>query len=104
MIDSGATGNFIDTKVAKEQGLGIWKKPQPYRLFAVNGGEIGTEKGMVTHETKILRMKTKEGHVEDITLDIVAIGTHMVILGMPWLRLYNPKIDWTEGTITMSQC
>ena len=104
MVDSGATGNFIDTKVAREQGLGIWKKPQPYRLFAVNGGEIGTEKGMVTHETRILQMRTTEGHVEDITFDIVAMGTHMVILGMPWLRLHNPKIDWTRGVITMSQC
>jgi hypothetical protein len=57
---------------------------------------------MVTHETRILRMKTKEEYVEDITFDIVAMGTHMVILGMPWLRLHNPKIDWTRGTITMS--
>jgi hypothetical protein len=27
IIDSSATGNFIDTKVVREQGLGIWKKP-----------------------------------------------------------------------------
>lgn len=104
MVDSGATGNFIDTTVAREQGLRIRKKPQPYRLFAVNGGEIGTEKGMVTHETRILQMRTQEGHVEDIVFDVVAMGTHMAILGMPWLRLHNPKIDWTRGTITMSQC
>jgi hypothetical protein len=48
-------------------------------------------------------MRTKEGYVEDITFDIIAIGTHIVILGMPWLCLYNPKIDWTRGIITISQ-
>jgi hypothetical protein len=54
IIDSSVTGNFINTKVVKEQGLGVWKKPQPYRLFTINSREIETEKGIVTHKTRIL--------------------------------------------------
>jgi hypothetical protein len=72
-------------------------------LFAINSGEIGTEKGIVTYETRILRMRIKEGYIKDIAFDIVTIGTYIVILGMPWLRLYNLRIDWTRGTITISQ-
>ncbi|MBN6743054.1 hypothetical protein JKG47_21715 [Acidithiobacillus sp. MC6.1] len=59
---------------------------------------------MVTHETDVLNMEMLRGHVEEIQFDLVAMGTHAVILGMPWLRFHNPQIDWWKERITMNQC
>ena len=47
-------------------------------------------------------MRTKEGYIKDITFDIITIGTHIVILGIPWLYLYNPKIDQIKEIITIN--
>ena len=104
MIDSRATGNFIDTRIALEQGFRIRQKRRPYPLLAVDGGEIGTTRGMVTHETDILRLEILQEHAKDINFNIIAMGIHAVILGMPWLRFHNPQIDWWRERITMSQC
>jgi hypothetical protein len=60
---------------------------------------IGSNKGIVTHETDRLTMKILRGYTEDIQFDIVAIGVHSVILGIPWLQLYNPQIDWRRECI-----
>jgi hypothetical protein len=38
---------------------------------------------MVTYKTNALEMKMLKGHVKEIQFDLVAIGTHAVILGMP---------------------
>ena len=57
MIDSGVTGNFIDTRIALEQGFRIRQKRRPYPLLAVNSKEIRITKGIVTHETDILRLE-----------------------------------------------
>jgi hypothetical protein len=104
MIDSGATGNFIDTQVATNNGFRILAKKNPYSLFTVDGDTIGSNKGKVTHETDWLSMKMLRGHTEEIQFDLVAMGTHAVILGMPWLKLHNPQIDWWKERITMNQC
>ena len=104
MIDSGATGNFIDTRVAADNGFKALVKREPYQLFLVDGDKIGSNNGKVTHETDRLSMTMLRGHTEDIQFDIVAMGAHTVILGMPWLRLHNPQIDWWEERITMNQC
>ena len=50
-------------------------------------------KGMVTLETRPLKMTTLGGYTEEIQFDLVTMGSHMVILGMPWLRIHNPRID-----------
>lgn len=83
MIDSGATGNFIDTRVVAENGFKTFARQELYSLFLVDRETIGGNKGMVTYETDRLTMKILRGYTEDIQFDIVAIGVHLVILGMP---------------------
>ncbi len=90
MVDSGATGNFIDTQTAAENGFRTLVRRTPYQLLLVDGDAIGSNKGMVTHQTEPLTMKILRGHTEEIQFDLVTMGTHAVILGMPWLRLHNP--------------
>jgi hypothetical protein len=39
-------------------------------------------------------------HEEDIRLQCITIGNAPVILGLPWLKLYNPTIDWRTDRLS----
>ena len=39
-------------------------------------------------------------HREVVTFQVANLKKHEAILGMPWLRGHNPRIDWTNDTIT----
>lgn len=51
-------------------------------------------------------METKQtniaigNHKENIALDITKMPSHDIILGIPWLRTYEPYIRWRTGEIT----
>ena len=38
-------------------------------------------------------------HEEQIVLDIAPIGTHQLILGLPWLEAHDPTVHWRTGHI-----
>ncbi|KFY82312.1 hypothetical protein V498_08626 [Pseudogymnoascus sp. VKM F-4517 (FW-2822)] len=104
MIDSGATGNFMTKKVANERGFGTQLKANPCLLLVVDREPISTNGGMVTHETVPLVMTMLHGHKETIQFDIVHMDNHACILGVPWLKKHNPRIDWKDETVELSQC
>jgi hypothetical protein len=43
-------------------------------------------------------------HTETISLYVGDIGSHDVLLGMPWLLHHDPTIRWKAYNITMDQC
>ena len=101
MIDSGATGNFINATFAKTNNLEITKKTLPCQISLADDSEL--EK-LINQETE-LTMRAGE-HFETLTLDLGPFPKHPVILGMPWLRKHNPDIDWKHGTLAFvpQQC
>ena len=54
----------------------------------------------ITHEVSSVPMKLSKHH-EDIDLDVFGMATHDIILGLPWLRKHNPKIDWVKRTLSL---
>ena len=40
------------------------------------------------------------GHGELATLQVANLQNHEIVLGIPWLKGHNPKIDWEEQKIT----
>ena len=82
MVDSGATGNFMDHTTAIRHGFKLVRKERPYHLFALDGDAIGSKNGQVTIQTDKLDMKTLRGHTEDIKFDVTNLGTHKLVLGM----------------------
>src|SRR5271168_4521466 len=99
MIDSGATGNFLATRMVKSLGLPTQNRKKPYTLEVVDGTLLSDkESGLITSETPLLD-HTSKGHFERIKLDIVPLGRHQIILGVPWLRRHNPSIDWKKGIV-----
>lgn len=101
MIDSGATGNFMDPKI--KEGLQILgrKKPTSVPLTGLNGEKL-SEEG-ITEETGWLPMIIDK-HFEMINFDVAKLGRDDVILGIPWLRKHNPEIHWDRGQLQLTRC
>jgi hypothetical protein len=38
-------------------------------------------------------------HYKIIKLHCITIGNSPIIVGLPWLRMHNPNIDWKEGHV-----
>lgn len=104
MIDSGATGNFIDPKEVIRHGIRTEVKKQGYQLVLADGKVAEYRHGEIDTETVRSKMVTDGTHMEMIRLDVFPLGRHQVILGMPWIRKHNPTIDWKNGTITFNRC
>ncbi|KAI7909302.1 hypothetical protein M9X92_011710 [Pyricularia oryzae] len=73
-------------------------KKEPYQLQTVEGKAVLYGNGTIETETVHLWMESY-GRKEQITLNITEIGDKNVILGIPWLRRSNPRINWTTGQV-----
>ena len=98
MVDSGATGNFIDSEVCKQHGIKMIKAKNPPEIYPADGKP--NSMGPVTHMTQVPMDISK--HRELATFQVENLQHHEVILGMPWLREHNPTIDWKENKITFN--
>jgi len=45
-----------------------------------------------------------KGYVERVRIDVCNLGKTEVILGIPWLAVHNPEIDWERGEVKMTRC
>ena len=57
------------------------------------------KEGLITH-CVWLKLDIK-GHKISTRFYISGLGTEQVILGLPWLRRYNPQIDWIKKTLKL---
>jgi len=89
LLDSGATGMFVDRKFVEKHGFKLEKLERPVRISNVDG--TYNSGGMVTHEIEC--NVYHKGHVKRMRLDVCDLGRTEVILGMPWLAAHNPEID-----------
>lgn len=101
MVDSGATGNFMDPRVKKRLGLLGVEKKKPIPLMGLNGKKL--ENKGITEESGWLTMTIKE-HRERINFDIASLGNDDIILGAPWLRMHNPEIHWEQDQLQLTRC
>ena len=100
LLDSGATGLFMDMIFAKEKGFKMEKLKKPLLVRNVDGTVNAGE--AITHQVKCNIFF--KGHVERARMDICNLGKTEVILGMPWLAAHNPEIDWEKGEVKMTHC
>ena len=100
LLDSGATGLFMDTTFAKEKGFKMEKLKRPLLVRNVDG--TVNAGGAIMHQVEC-NMFFK-GHVERARMDVYNLGKTELILGMPWLAAHNPEIDWEKGEVKMTRC
>ncbi len=70
---------------------------QPIRLTNVDG--TTNEAGRIE---KYCEMTIQSGHQRHITCFYeTSLGEDRIIFGYPWLRTFNPQINWEKGKVTM---
>ena len=90
MIDSGATGIFINESMVNEHQLHRRLLKDPIRISNIDGS--ANSAGLLTH---FVRMNITVGaHTSSIDMLVTNLGPKPLILGLPWLEKVNPLINW----------
>ena len=90
LLDSGATGNFIDKDFVRAKSISIWNVSRPILVFNVDGSP--NETGQISKVVDIvLHYKT---HSKRMLLAISNLGRQSMILSYTWLKDYNPEVNW----------
>ena len=100
LLDSSATGMFMDKKMAARHRFRLQKLERPVMVRNVDG--MNNSGGAITHQVEI--NVYYKNHVKRIRMDICNLERTDVILGMPWLQAYNPEINWETGEVKMTRC
>ena len=100
LLDSGATGLFMNMTFAREKGFKMEKLRNPLLVKNVDG--TVNAGGAIMHQVEC-NMFFK-GHVERVRMDVCNLGKMEMILGMPWLTAHNPEIDWEKGEVKITRC
>ncbi len=97
MVDSGATALFLDKKYAEHQKM--LQIPLEFPIMSYNIDGSLNEAGSITHKVKLILKLGQDKKKHDFL--VTSLGPEKVILGLPWLRLRNPAIDWQAGTLRL---
>jgi Reverse transcriptase (RNA-dependent DNA polymerase) len=95
LINSGATENFIDYRTAVQWRLNTKDLWRPGKVYNVDGTE---NQGGIISKSYILHIRRGEQQIAQ-RFYVTNLGQDHVILGYPWLREFNPKVDWKEGRL-----
>ena len=81
LMDSGATGNFIDLGLLSLANFPLKRLPQPIGAFNVDG--TPNRRGTILWKAHT-HIVLPHGS-DDLDLMVVSLGRKQIILGMPWL-------------------
>jgi predicted aspartyl protease len=95
MIDSGATALFLGKEFVNRNNVRTFPLKHPIQVFNINGTE--NRAGRIE---KCARLKLGVDEMNEwVDFLVTDLGGEDVILGLPWLREHNPKIDWRKGQV-----
>src|SRR6202453_2705586 len=100
LLDCGASGLFIDKQFIELNDITTQKLPRPIPIYNIDGtlNEGGTIKEAVD------LIVSYGNNKECATFWVCGLRADQAILGLPWLRLHNPVINWSTGEIELSRC
>ncbi len=97
LLDSGAMDNFINHQTTKHLGIHTEPLKQPIRLTNVDG--TTNEAGWIE---QYCEMTIQSGHQRHtMCFYETSLGEDQIIFGYPWLRTFNPQVDWEKEKVTM---
>ena len=100
LLDSGATGMFMDKKMAARHRFGLQKLE---RLVIVKNVDSTNNSGV----TIIYQVEVNvyyKNHIERMRMDICNPGKTNVILDILWLQVYNPEINQKTEEVKITRC
>ena len=98
LLDSSATGMFMNRKMAARHGFKLQKLERPIAVRNVNG--TNNSRGAITYQIEV---NVYKNYMERMRIDICNLGKTEIILEMPWLAVYNPKINWETGEVKITR-
>src|SRR5258708_2691580 len=100
LLDSRATGMFINWSFVQKHQLETTPLPQPVLVYNVDGS--ANENGSVMEEVHITLHFGH--HSERAHLAVTNLRQQMVIIGHSWLTLHNPEVDWATQKVSIMRC
>lgn len=100
LIDSGATGSFIDSSLVQHEQWNTMELERPRPVANVDG----TLNSAGSVRCTIDLIVTTGEHRERMTFAVTNLGNNRLILGHDWLKRHNPHVDWETGKISMTRC
>jgi len=100
LLDSSATGMFMDRQTAAKHGFKLQKLDRPIAVRNVDS--TNNSGGAIMHQVECNIFY--KGHMKRMRMDVCDLGKTEVILGMPWLAAHNPEINWETGEVKMTRC
>ena len=92
-MDNRVIRNHILLKAIERLGLSYRQKRDPYPLMTILGDLILYRDEMIYLETGLVGLKIEGRHIV-ISFNVLLLGKDKAVLGMPFLREYNLKINW----------
>src|SRR5260221_661559 len=100
LLDSGATGMFINWSFVQKHQLETTPLPQLVLMRNVDGSP--NENGSVMEEVHITLCFGR--HSKRAHLAVANLRQQMVIIGHSWLTLHNLEVDWVSQKVSMTRC
>src|SRR5258708_33645848 len=100
LLDSGATGMFINQSSVQKHQLETTPLPQPILIRNIDGSP--NENRSVMEEVHVTLHFGH--HSERVHLAVANLGQQTVIIGHSWLTLHNPEVDWGPQKVSMMRC
>jgi len=90
----------MDREIAKRYGFKMMKLERPLKVKNVDGTE--NSGGNITHQVEVNVFY--KNHVERTRMNVCNLGKTEVILGIPWLQVHNPEINWETEEVKITRC
>src|SRR6185295_19609621 len=97
MIDSGASRNFIGSKMVDKYHLP--NRKQHEETMVVVADEHVRSCALYVHDTNLKIAK----YTDSLALFITQLKEYDILLGKTWLEKWNPRIDWRTNEVTFQQ-
>ena len=96
LIDSGAGGNFIHSRVVNQKKLSTTTLVVPLQAYNVDG--TPNSNGIIS---EVFDTEVDFGdHTEEVRFYVSGLGKQDLILGYPWLKMSSPTIDWSIPSVS----
>jgi len=96
LLDSGATHCFIDSALVSDHCLPITPLPQPMRLRLFDGSYASEN---IVYEVTI-PVSFAPGKILPVSFLVTPLDPEIsAVIGLRWLRQYNPLVDWANNRI-----
>src|SRR5258708_20817536 len=98
LLNSGATGMFVNRAFAQKHKLETRPLPNPVPVHNIDG--TPNKNGSIMEEVEVILQHGQ--HTQKVCLAVTNLGWQTIIIAHSWLTHHNPEVDWAHQSVTMS--